>query len=555
MARARQIADDYLAEAARLDPVSATFRGISGHDAEMTDYSPDGIAARTDLARRTLDELSDAEVADDDERRGADLLGYQLALDLEVDAAGESLRPVRIMSSPVQAPRQVFDLMARDTADDWEVIAARLTQVPAALAGATATLRAGMDGGLVAARRQALACAEQAATWAGLREVAPFFQTMVAGASGCADAALTARLDAGAQAATKAYGALAEFLAGPYATAASEIDAVGAERYRLFARKFLGADIDLVGTYAWGWDELYRIEKEMAATADRIVPGATVAEAEALLESDPARAIEGEENLRAWLQDLMDRTVAELDGRHFDIPEPIKRVEAMIAPPGGAAAMYYTPPSLDFSRPGRTWYPTLGRTRFPLWGEVSIAYHEGVPGHHLQLGQVCYEADRLSTFQRTSFVSGHGEGWALYAERLMDELGYLENPDYRLGQLRAQALRAVRVIVDLGMHLELAIPERDAFHPGETWTPDLGREFVTARSHFPADFMASEIIRYLGMPAQAISYKVGERVWLDARDEVRRRAGPAFDIKAFHASALQLGPLGLDQLQAELRAL
>ena len=144
----------------------------------------------------------------------------------------------------------------------------------------------------------------------------------------------------------------------------------------------------------------------------------------------------------------------------------------MIAPPGGAAAMYYTGPSEDFSRPGRTWYPTMGKTRFPLWREVSICYHEGVPGHHLQVAQVRYLSDRLNRFQRLAgFTSGHGEGWALYAERLMGELGYLDNPAFELGMLSAQAMRAVRVIVDIGMHLELAIPATSATTPGSAGPP------------------------------------------------------------------------------------
>jgi uncharacterized protein (DUF885 family) len=214
--------------------------------------------------------------------------------------------------------------------------------------------------------------------------------------------------------------------------------------------------------------------------------------------------------------------------------------------------MYYTGPSEDFSRPGRTWYPTMGKTRFPLWGEVSIAYHEGVPGHHLQIGQVRFLRDRLSRFQRLGGVAGHAEGWALYAERLMDELGYLTNPAHHLGMLRAQAMRAVRVIVDIGMHLELAIPDGQEFHPGARWTPALGQAFVDERSRFPADFMASEIVRYLGMPGQAICYKVGEKVWLEQRAAAQERHGGAFDLKAFHSHALDLGPLGLDQLAAEL---
>jgi uncharacterized protein (DUF885 family) len=331
---------------------------------------------------------------------------------------------------------------------------------------------------------------------------------------------------------------------------------VGAERYRLWARTFTGTVLDLDDTYAWGWDELHRIEHAMAGVAERILPGQPVAAVIEHLEHDPTRTVEGEDALRGWLQELIDRTVDELDGTHFDIPPAIRRCEAMISPPGGAAAMYYTGPSEDLSRPGRTWYPTLGRTKFPLWGEVSTCYHEAVPGHHLQVATTRFLGERLDRFQRTiGWNSGHGEGWALYAERLMGELGYLEDPAFELGMLRAQAMRAMRVVVDLGLHLGLRIPTAEQFHPGEVWTPELALTFVLERSHYPEDFMASEVDRYLGWPGQAISYKVGERVWLRARDAARARAGSAFDLKAFHTFALELGPLGLDQLEEELARL
>ena len=247
----------------------------------------------------------------------------------------------------------------------------------------------------------------------------------------------------------------------------------------------------------------------------------------------------------------MDETIADMHGTHFEIAEPLHRVEAMIAPPGSAAAMYYTAPSEDFTRPGRTWYPTLGATRFPLWGEVSTCYHEGVPGHHLQIGHAVYLGDRLTRLQQMSFIPGHGEGWALYAERLMEELGYLERPDYRLGMLEAQLFRAIRVIIDIGMHLELPIPagQPDA---GERWTPERGEAFLLDNAHSPKEFLRSELVRYLGWPGQAISYKVGERAWLDARAEARSREGSAFDLNDFHRRALDLGPLGLNQLRREL---
>jgi uncharacterized protein (DUF885 family) len=548
-----ELSDAYVERLAQLDPVSATGRGIIGYDDQMTDYSPEGIAARTELDRTTLARVAELQPENDRDRIAADLLSERIRSSIALDDSGETMRTLRIIGSPFQAVRNVFDVMPRNTERDWETIAGRLELVPSGLDGVKASLSETTSRGRPPARRQVLACAEQGATWAGLRQHAPYFASLVANYPG-GDEALRRRLETAADAATKAYGSLGEWLRDELSAASSPRDAVGRDRYALASAQTLGSTVDLEEAYRWGWDELHRLEAEMSAVADQIVDGATVPEAIAFLESDPGRAIEGEDRLRSYLQDLMDRTIEELDGTHFDIPGPLKKVEAMIAPPGGAAAMYYTGPSEDFSRPGRTWYPTLGKTTFPLWGEVSICYHEGVPGHHLQIGQVRYLKDQLSRFQRMAWLGAHGEGWALYAERLMDELGYFENPDYRLGFLRAQVMRAVRVVVDIGMHLELNIATDDRFHPGEQWTPALGQEFLFERSCFPRDFMASELDRYLGWPSQATCYKLGERVWLGARDDVKRRLGRTFDQKAFHAYALGLGPIGLDQLANEVAA-
>jgi uncharacterized protein (DUF885 family) len=252
----------------------------------------------------------------------------------------------------------------------------------------------------------------------------------------------------------------------------------------------------------------------------------------------------------------MDRAIDALDGTHFELAEPVRKVESRIAPPGGAAAPYYTAPSADFSRPGRTWLPTMGQTRFPVYDLVSTWYHEGVPGHHLQLAQWVYVVDDLSRYQATvGRVSANCEGWALYAERLMDELGFLEDAEQRLGYLDAQMMRAARVIVDIGMHLELEIPVDSPFHPGERWTPELAQEFFGAHSSRPADFVESELTRYLSIPGQAIGYKLGERAWLRGRENAKKRHGDAFDAKAWHMAALSQGSLGLDDLVDELSQL
>ncbi len=556
MASVFEISDRYVDELAALDPVGATRSGVPGHDAEMTDYSPDGIDARVTLASDTLRALAAAPRDTDADRRAADVMAERLQVSIDQYAAGERWRDLRIIGSPVQSIRECFDLMSFDTRDDWEIAAARMEKIPAAVASFEQTLREGMSRKIVAARRQALACAKQAATWGGEVEgSAPFFLELVDGygALQLGNGTLEARLADAAQAATAAYARLARFLRDDYAPAADPHDPVGEERYILFARAFLGMEPDVHEIYEWGWDELGRIEHAMQEVGERILPGRPLNEVIDHLETAPDRVIEGVDAFRQWNQDLIDRTISELDGKHFDIAEPLRTCVAMIAPPGGAAAMYYTGPSEDFSRPGRTWYPTLGKTRFPLWREVSTCYHEAVPGHHLQVAQTRYRADRLSRFQRVhGFVSGHGEGWALYAERLMGELGYLDDPAFELGMLSAQAMRAVRVVVDIGMHLELPIASHERYHPGERWTPELALPFVIERSMFPPDFMRSEVDRYLGWPGQAISYKVGERVWLEARADAKARKGADFDLKQFHMYALDLGGMGLEPLTAEL---
>ena len=556
MSRVYEIADDYVDRFAALHPIAATGMGVPGYEDRLTDFSPAGHERRTSLDRETLEALEAAPLEHDRDRVAREAMAERLRLSLELDAAGEQLRNLNVLASPMQSIRRVFDLMPRETEEDWRNIAGRMARVPEALGQFRHTLEAGIEREQVGTRRQVEACAQQAEVWSSHQEGVPGFFSGLSdefGASGVDEPALATELRNAAGSAGGAYAAFARFLRRRYLQVARPRDPVGADRYALGVRLFNGDALDLEATYAWGWEELQRIERQLDETAERILPGEGVEAAKELLETDPERAIEGVDEFQRWMQELQDSTIAELHGRHFEIPEPVQQIETLIAPPGGALAMYYTGPSEDFSRPGRTWYPTGGRTRFPLWGEVSIAYHEGVPGHHLQIGMTTYLTDHLSRWQRLmGSTSGYIEGWALYAEQLMGELGYLENPDYELGMLRAQALRCTRVIVDIGMHLELAIPEGGGFHPGERWTPQLGLEFLEQRSHFPADFLASEVDRYLGLPGQAISYKVGERAWLDAREAARRRLRDEFDLKTFHAHAFELGPMGLALMRREL---
>ncbi|MFM2070509.1 MAG: hypothetical protein RLZZ623_772 [Actinomycetota bacterium] len=550
------LSDRFVAEAAELDPFSATSRGIDGFDHLVTDYSPDGFEQRADHLRRTRDALARLLPEGDDDRLAKDFMLERFDASLALHDTAEWMRPVRALAAPFSTIRSVFDLMPRDSDEAWQNIAARLTAVPMALAGLQHTLDVGRQSLVVAARRQTNVVADQCSRWVDDR----WFDSLVVEARRVdASAAVIQRLEHGAEVATQAYASMSRYLRHEYLPDASPVDACGPERYAANSRVMNGADLDPREMYEWAWTEYATLRAEMAGVCEQIIPGAGFDEVRHLLDTDPGRLLHGADAYRQWLQDTTDEALRR-SAEHFDIPEVMNRCEAHIPPAGSAAAPYYTGPSEDFSRPGRTWYPTLGRTEFATWGDVTTCYHESVPGHHLQIGYARLQAEHLSRFQRGAFVSGHGEGWALYAERLCDELGWFENPDHRLGFLCGQQLRAVRVIIDIGMHLAFRIPTGTTlsngtpFHGGEVWTPDLAFEFITSETGQGDEFLASEIDRYLGWPAQAISYKIGEREWLAARADARNRLGAGFELRQFHTFALSLGPVGLAQLRTEIGA-
>ncbi|MEU2656845.1 DUF885 domain-containing protein [Streptomyces sp. NPDC007325] len=556
----RQVADAFVDDLIALDPITGTHLGVRESAGRLPDFSPEGQEAVAELARRTLALLDEAERtpgADSDaERRCARLLRERLTAELAVHDADEGLCAVSNMRSPVHSVRIVFTVMPTETEDDWAAVAQRLRAVPAAFEGYRASLALGLERKLFGGPRATATFVGQLTDWAGRDGEPGWFEQYAAARPDSLPEELRTELAAAAAEANGAVASLRDWMREVYAPAVADApDTVGRERYRRWSRFFNGTDLDLDQAYAYGWSEYHRLHGEMVTEADRILPGSDPWAALAHLDEHGTH-IEGVDEVREWLQQLMDEAIDALDGTHFELAERVRKVESRIAPAGGAAAPYYTGPSEDFSRPGRTWLPVDGQTRFPVYDLVSTWYHEGVPGHHLQIAQWVHVAESLSRYQATiGMVSANAEGWALYAERLMDELGFLPDPERRLGYLDAQMMRACRVIVDIGMHLELEIPADSPFHPGERWTPELAQEFFQRHSSRPPAFVESELTRYLSMPGQAIGYKLGERAWLLGRERARAAHGDAFDAKAWHMAALSQGPLGLDDLVDEISRL
>ena len=545
-----QIANEYFEKVLDLNPVHATELGRKGVETLYPDYSPAGEKAYARLAKKTLKKVDNVLPIDDVDLVTLDALQERLSLYRKQYKAGFGGWQLNNIASVPQEVRSVFDLMKRNTQQDWEHIIGRMHRVTEALEGYIQTLEAAREEGKVAPRRQVDIVIEQTAAY-----YAPggFFDELAAEVA-AAVPSLKDEAAAGAEAAKEGYRRLNSYLVEKLQPVAPSRDAVGRKAYSLHSRSFLGTTIDLDETYAWGVKELESIIARQREVAEEIEPGASIERAKQLLDEDPARQLHGTDELKAWMQKLADAAVENLADTHFEIGGPMRRIECCIAPTN-EGGIYYTGPSPDFSRPGRMWWSVPeGEDTFTTWRETSTVYHEGVPGHHLQIAIATALKGTMNSWRTNMlWVSGHGEGWALYAERLMEELGYLKDPGDRMGMLNAQRMRAARVVFDIGVHCEMPIPDEWAeqlgVEPGTIWTSELGYEFLKLNLDESEGHLRFEFLRYLGWPGQAPSYKIGERLWLELRDQALRRGD---DMRAFHTRALLLGSVGLDTLRRAL---
>ena len=478
-----EIADEYVARAATLDPFMATCAGIGGHDDELPDLSVDGFAERAGLDRSTLAALDAAEAPALREQIARAAMRERLALAVERYDAGDTTSELNVAAGWVQDVRELFDLMPTDGEEASANIAKRMAAVPDAYRRLSATLLDAARKGRPPARLQVEEVAKQCAAWAEPGN--PFYSGLAERLTGVPDS-MRGELDAAAREATAATAGLGAFLSRELLPLARDEDACGPEVYARASRYFLGAVVDLAEAYAWSWEEIPRLRAEQAQVSNLIRPGATREEAVAVLEQDPARRIQGRENFRAWMQELAEDTIAKLHGAYFDIPEPAHRIEATIAPTS-EGGIYYIPPSEDWSRPGR-----------------------------------------------------------------IAELGYLDDPGLRLGLLGSQLMNTAVAVLDIGVHLDLEIPKGTGWREGQRWNAQIAWEFLRAHSSWDERQLRFELHRYLGWPGQAPAYKLGGRIWLQAREEAAKRAGGAFSLKDFHSRALALGSMGLDPLRDAL---
>ncbi|HJG43343.1 DUF885 domain-containing protein [Corynebacterium phoceense] len=529
--------DNFVHDLAALSPTTATSLGISGFDGELEDFSPEYHAAVADRTREMmadLDALDDCtdESDDDDDFDDVDyvtaaVLRDRLCLELDLHHNGEDLRELNNIASPVQTIRDTLVLMPHETAEQVDAIRSRMSKIPRALDGYKRSLLEAASHGAVAASRQ-------------INEV-------IGQCNALADGPLLEGLGVNPEApevegAKRSFEEFSAWLSAELQPQAPAHDAVGRERYERFSKLFVGDAVDLDEAYEWGLDRVAEIGAEQEKIAHQLY-GAECSPRTAMrkLNGEERYTLHGREELVAWMQATADRVIAELNGTEFDIPEQAQSIECLIDP-AGTGGIFYTGPSEDFSRPGRMWWSVpAGQDTFHTWQELTTVHHEGVPGHHLQVSAALLQDD-LNLWRRAAcWNSGHGEGWALYAESLMAELGHMDDPGYRMGLLDAQKLRAARVVVDIGLHLGKQMPDGSGI-----WDKAHMKTYLREHTAMDDANLAFEVNRYLGWPGQAPSYALGERLWHQTRaDALAQGMSP----KEFHAQALALGSIPMPILR------
>ncbi len=541
-----KLANSYLQEVLDITPEMVTYLGMPGAcETQFSDYSPNGEATQADLLRRTLKTLDTLPVLDKTDQITADSMRYSLGLELELIDQGES-GAINNINTPLQGIVGIFDNMKQDTATDWQTIIARIKNVPQALQGWQETLLKRAQSNVPLAAKQIELAIDEAKHIASEKSAFNYLADTCAQAYPELQSAIT---ESTAQA-KAAYMELAKFLAEKIAPHGVASEAFGEQRYALHSYQFVGAKIDFAEYYAWAEAELARIISEQEKIAHALYgQGVSVNEAMERLNHDPARQIHGSAALQQWMQETSDAAIEALSGTHFDIPEPLRKLECMIAP-SGSGAIYYTGPTDDFSRGGRMWWAVPhGTETFTTWQEKTTVYHEGVPGHHLQIGYTTYLQDSLNNWRRHAcWTSGYGEGWALYAEGLMVELGFMEDLGDRMGVLDGERLRTARVMLDIGVHCQLPAPAKYQ-HISPIWNRDVAWAFLTDNVAMDHSFLSFELNRYLGWAGQAPSYKIGHRIFNQLRQEASQKAGANFDLKQWHTDILSIGSVSLDVLR------
>ncbi|MEY2566473.1 MAG: hypothetical protein QOE35_1002 [Actinomycetota bacterium] len=520
-------------------PEAATFYGWPGRHTGWMDRGPEAIDARH---RRLHERRAELDAIDKAELSGTDAVTYDLFrwdLDdrIEATAFRDELQPLNQLEGPQQDPSMVISAMPAVTADDHAAIVERLATLDRVIDQSIDLMGEGMAAGIV----PPAICLRDVPDQVANQLVAdPRDSPLLAVLEGADEATVEQAIELYRTRIAPAYERLDRFIRETYVSAGREDISCralpdGDARYAFAVRHFTTTELSPQEVHDIGTEEVARIGAELRKViADVGFDGTFEDFARFLASDDRFFFTRGEDLVAAYraIAARIDPELPKLFGRRPRLPYAIEPVPSYAEKSQTAA--YYLPGATDGSRPGTFFANTYDLRSRPAWEMESLTLHEAVPGHHLQIA-LAQEQDDLPAFRRNAWFTAHGEGWGLYSESLGPELGLYTDPYQRYGAYFGEMWRAIRLVVDTGMH-------------ALGWSRERAIAYAQEQSGRTDHDVVVETDRYIVWPGQALAYKIGELELQRLRRTSAERLGGRFDVRAFHDEVLRHGSVPLDLL-------
>lgn len=535
----------------RTNPEFATYVGDARYNDRLTDVSPAAIAAELEEERK---QLAVFEAIDPSGFTGEEALNRQLMIrGLREDVEGAQFKrwemPVDQMNGIHLGYAALPSQMPFNSVKDYENYIARLRAIPRAFAQVTEDMRLGLRDGLMPPRYLLEKVVGQAQGIAddGVAK-SPFYkpaEQFPAAMSAGEQARLRREIaEAIEKDVNPAYGAFARFVKTEYAPHGRTEPGVwalpnGDAMYRFAVKSETTTDLSPTEIHAMGLKQVAEIEAEMLKLANSLGYKDLKSFNEHIRTDRKLYGTSGQQvfDLYKHYAEQMEAKLPTWFGKQPPTRLEVVPMDSFRAP--DAVPADYSPGTGDGSRPGRINVNEYAPEKRLLLNVEAIAYHEGVPGHHLQFS-IAQSLPGLPAFRRNESFDAYSEGWAFYAERLGKEMGFYQDPYSEYGRLENEMWRSVRLVVDTGVH-------------AKHWTRQQMVDFFTEHTAMDAQNIATEVDRYIAWPGQALSYKMGQMTILRLREEAKQALGERFDIRKFHDAVLEEGPLPLDVLEEHVR--
>ncbi len=547
-ARLTQLGDELWAHMLEQSPIMATRLGVAGYDDKLPDASLAGIAKARKEARGMLDraEAIDATQLRPSERITLAILIRELQGEVDADLCKRERWEVDHLWGPQIWLLSLGTQTPVKTPEDEENYLARLGSFGTYIGQRIAALKQGLAEGLTPPRLNVERSLRQLEE---LSDVPTTEYALLAADAQLPDAqkgAFRARISVVVDETVRpAYERYRTFLAEEMLPRARKKVGVnelslGTACYGALIRKHTSRDDAPEQLHALGLSEMKRIRAEMTRVAAKLFPGKSLADVLTMLRDDPKYGFSNRDDVHNTAIAVVKRAEARLPEVFAVLPKApveVKRMEPHAEKDSPMA--YYFNPSADGKRPGTYYVNTYEPTSRPRYTAEVLAFHEAVPGHHLQIA-IVMELDTLPEFQKHAGTTAFVEGWGLYAERLSDEMGLYSGEMDRLGMLSFEAWRAARLVVDTGLH-------------ALGWTRQRAIDYMLANTASALPDIENEVDRYITWPGQALAYKVGQIEILRLREHAKEQLGERFDLREFHRRVLRNGAVPLNVLDAEIQ--